>query len=62
MLKLRILLVLFLSAMGVDLLAQSGSGSPITLPVQPTSWLNSGPISGDALKGKGAVFYFFEEG
>jgi len=31
------------------------------LPRDPTAWLNSPPLSVDALKGKGVVLWFFEE-
>jgi hypothetical protein len=34
----------------------------ISLPANSGQWLNSAPISLDAMKGKGAVLYFFEEG
>lgn len=34
----------------------------LSLPVNPGQWLNSAPISLEAMKGKGAVLYFFEEG
>lgn len=34
----------------------------ITLPTNPSQWINSQPISVDAIKGKGVVLYFFEEG
>jgi thiol-disulfide isomerase/thioredoxin len=41
----------------------SGSGeSGFQLPTDPTMWVNSGPISSDALKGKAAFLYFYEEG
>jgi thiol-disulfide isomerase/thioredoxin len=41
----------------------SGSGdSAFQLPTDPTMWVNSGPISSDALKGKAAFLYFYEEG
>ena len=34
----------------------------ISLLANPGQWLNSAPISLEAMKGKGAVLYFFEEG
>lgn len=34
----------------------------LSLPANPGQWLNSDPISLEAMKGKGAVLYFFEEG
>lgn len=33
----------------------------VDLPSNPAQWLNSPPISLSAMKGKGAVLYFFEE-
>lgn len=35
--------------------------SSVTLPAAPGQWLNSSPISMQAMRGKGAVLYFFEE-
>ncbi len=34
---------------------------PPSLPTAPESWINTGPISLSALKGKGVVLYFYEE-
>lgn len=42
--------------------AQEGDSSAVPLPMNPAQWVNSGPISSEALKGKAAVLYFFEEG
>ena len=33
----------------------------VSLPSDQGQWLNSPPISAAAMKGKGAVLYFFEE-
>ena len=35
---------------------------PFAFPSNPAQWLNSSPISKEAMAGKGAVLYFFEEG
>ncbi len=36
--------------------------STVSLPSNPAQWINSPPISAAAMKGKGVVLYFFEEG
>ena len=38
------------------------SGGEFQLPTDPALWVNSGPISSDALKGKAAFLWFYEEG
>lgn len=46
-------------------LAQGTSGggeAEFRLPADPTMWVNSGPITSDALKGKAALLWFYEEG
>jgi thiol-disulfide isomerase/thioredoxin len=40
---------------------QERHGSDVKLPASPAQWVNSGPLSSEALKGKAAVLYFFEE-
>lgn len=35
--------------------------SAFAFPAHPTNWLNSPPVSAEALRGKGVVLYFFEE-
>lgn len=42
--------------------AQERDAAGVKLPANPVQWVNSGPISSEALKGKAAVLYFFEEG
>ncbi len=42
--------------------AVAAQDAGISLPANPGQWLNSPPISLEAMKGKGAVLYFFEEG
>ncbi|TWT50188.1 Thiol-disulfide oxidoreductase ResA [Rubripirellula amarantea] len=37
-------------------------GQSIVLPQNPNAWINSGPISTQAMAGKSVVLYFFEEG
>ncbi|MCR9202317.1 MAG: hypothetical protein NXI04_27045 [Planctomycetaceae bacterium] len=34
----------------------------IVLPSNPAQWINSRPISTEAIAGKSVVLYFFEEG
>lgn len=58
MLKERIAVGLILMSVCSNLAAQDGA---TRLPANPGQWLNSGPISLEAMKGKGAVLYFFEE-
>jgi len=60
------------AAIGCSLLALScsqlraqgptGGGAEFQLPADPTMWTNSGPITSEALKGKAAFLWFFEEG
>ena len=57
-----IILVLSLVCSATASLAQSSSKPAIALPQHPAQWLNASPISAAALQGKGAVFYYFEEG
>lgn len=33
-----------------------------SLPANPAQWINSPPVSMEAIRGKGVVLYFFEEG
>ncbi len=33
----------------------------LQLPTNPRAWINSPAVSVETLKGKGVVFYFFEE-
>ena len=40
----------------------SDSAAEIELPQDPRAWINSSPISVEAMKGKSIVLYFFEEG
>jgi hypothetical protein len=56
--KLRCAAGLLLIAICSNLTAQDAGFS---LPSNPAQWLNSPPISLEAMKGKGAVLYFFEE-
>ncbi|MCA8985735.1 MAG: TlpA disulfide reductase family protein [Planctomycetaceae bacterium] len=39
-----------------------GQGTGFTLPTHESSWLNSPPISSEALRGKAAFLWFYEEG
>jgi peroxiredoxin len=39
----------------------TSAASPFRLPDQPAAWVNAGPISLSALKGKAAVLWFYEE-
>ncbi len=41
---------------------QDNPSKSIDLPQDPRAWINSGPISTDAMRGKSIVLYFFEEG
>ena len=52
-----------LAGMLVAVVAQTawGQSKKPELPSQPTSWLNAPPLKWDMMKGKGVVFYFFEE-
>lgn len=59
MTKKRFAVTLMLTAVWSSLAAQDGV---VRLPADPGQWLNAGPISLEAMKGKGAVLYFFEEG
>lgn len=36
-------------------------GQYLQLPTNPRAWINSPAVSAETLKGKGVVFYFFEE-
>ena len=58
MLKKHCAVGLILLSVCSSLVAQDGA---VRLPANPGQWLNSGPISLEAMKGKGAVLYFFEE-
>lgn len=42
--------------------AQDGPSAEFRLPTDPAMWLNSMPLSAEALAGKGAVLWFYEEG
>jgi thiol-disulfide isomerase/thioredoxin len=42
--------------------SQDESSGEFRLPTDPTMWLNSMPLSSEALAGKGAVLWFYEEG
>jgi hypothetical protein len=59
MLKERVAVGLVLMTVCSNLAAQDAE---ISLPANSAQWLNSAPISLEAMKGKGAVLYFFEEG
>lgn len=52
----------FLPVLAVFCLAAEASGQNLQLPQSPRAWINSPPVTIDTLKGKGVVFYFFEEG
>lgn len=39
-----------------------GEDAKVVLPSNPAQWINSRPISTDAIAGKAVVLYFFEEG
>lgn len=41
--------------------ALQAQDNAVSLPMNPVQWINSPPISMSAMKGKGAVLYFFEE-
>ena len=58
MFRLQVALGLFLMSFCSKLTAQD---AVISLPANSGQWLNSAPISLEAMKGKGAVLYFFEE-
>ena len=45
----------------LGMLAESHGEEAPPFPTDPNSWINSGPLSVDALKGKGIVLWFFEE-
>lgn len=49
--------LVLLTALSPLLQAQS-----LQLPQDPRAWVNSPAVSMETLKGKGVVFYFFEEG
>src|SRR5688572_16136054 len=55
----RLLLALVALVNGSLLAAERADG--LSLPADPRLWINSGPISFDALKGKAAVLWFYEE-
>ena len=59
MLKERVAVGLVLMLVCSNLAAQDRG---MSLPTDSGQWLNSAPISLEAMKGKGAVLYFFEEG
>jgi thiol-disulfide isomerase/thioredoxin len=42
-------------------IGQERQPSDVELPASPAQWVNSGPLSSEALQGKAAVLYFFEE-
>ena len=42
--------------------AQDSQSAEFRLPIDPAMWLNSMPLSSEALAGKGAVLWFYEEG
>ena len=42
--------------------ASTANAQQLDLPQDPRAWINSGPVSLETMKGKGVVFYFFEEG
>lgn len=58
MLRIQIVFGLVVMLVCSSLTAQDRGFS---LPANPGQWLNSAPISLEAMKGKGAVLYFFEE-
>ncbi|MBS0204921.1 MAG: redoxin domain-containing protein [Planctomycetes bacterium] len=57
--RVRPLLVALLLSVGFMPAAQAENAPPF--PTDPNSWINSGPLSVSALKGKGIVLWFFEE-
>jgi hypothetical protein len=59
----RFLLVMLFSLLcsNLGLKACPGQETRVQLPTNPANWLNSGPIPVEMLKGKAAIFYFFEE-
>ena len=50
-----------LSAVVLTVLAAPGLSQDLQLPTNPRAWFNSPAVSVETLKGKGVVFYFFEE-
>lgn len=44
------------------LLSSPAFAKGIQLPTDSRVWFNTSPVSLETLKGKGVVFYFFEEG
>ncbi len=50
-----------LSAVVLAALASPGLGQDLQLPTNPRAWINSPAVSLETLRGKGVVFYFFEE-
>ena len=53
------LLVAFTASLGIMTAARAEQAPPF--PTDPNAWINSGPLSVGALKGKGIVLWFFEE-
>lgn len=53
------LLVAFTASLGIMTAARAEHAPPF--PTDPNAWINSGPLSVGALKGKGIVLWFFEE-
>lgn len=43
-------------------LSMNPAQAALELPADPGAWVNSRPLSLDALEGKAVIFYFFEEG
>ena len=39
----------------------NGAGNGVSLPTDPSAWINSGPIAAETLQGKSALLYYFEE-
>lgn len=53
--------VLIWAALFSTRLAAQGQPAP-NLPTDPASWVNSGPVTSEMLKGKAAFVYYYEEG
>ncbi len=54
-----VLATVFLVSLAGTAIGQDSSG-PI-LPTDAGAWINSTPITAEMLKGKAALFYFYEE-
>lgn len=58
----KIFLLLFSVVVATATVPNTSLADAQALPSQQKNWLNSSPLTLEAIKGKGALLWFFEEG